>query len=170
LLIRSFLFINKGGNDMREILFCDVCNTIANVNKELEKRGFRTDIYPSPIDKEVWKDNRIFIDAEPIWSVIELLRELSTSYDIIYLTARPTSLNKLTSDWLCRYGLPGCPIVHTNGLLKGAFMRPGVYGIIEDSPHEISSVLQACPNSALYVPDWIYNRHIEPDKGQRISL
>jgi hypothetical protein len=158
---------------MRKTWLIDICNSLADLNTELEKRGFRTDIYPAPSPKEIWQDMSIYSTARPIWNIIRLVKKLAETSDIIYLTARPVEAREVTLEWLEKYGLPKAPLIHTNGRLKGEFVRAfqpdlAIAGAIEDAPHEIASYLQAKPDMELLVPDWGYNAHIKD--GKRIDL
>ncbi len=151
---------------MQRIIFVDICNSLADVNSELKKRGYRTDIYPSPIPKEAFTE-QLFMDAQPIRSVIELVQKLEAQdYSLVYLTARPVKFRSVTLDWLKKYGLPKAPMLHSNERLKGEFVKnySHVVGAIEDSPHEIKSYLEVAPDMKIIVPDWEYNRHIDLEK------
>ena len=56
---------------MSRIVVVDIDNCIANVNKALKDKGYRTDIYPSPVPSRLFDDGSIFKNAEPMKSVIE---------------------------------------------------------------------------------------------------
>lgn len=56
---------------MSRIVIVDIDNCIANVNKALKDKGYRTDIYPSPVPSRLFDDGSIFKNAEPMKSVIE---------------------------------------------------------------------------------------------------
>ncbi len=150
---------------MKNFIFVDICNTLANVNAELAKRGVDTSIYPSDIPDGIWNDVSIFSEAEPIMPVVELVRELAGQYDIVYLTARPPSARYITLSWLQRNHLPKAPLIHTNGRLKAEFvaaysLTENVIGVVEDAPHELQSIMRVRPDVPLYIPDWNYNKHI----------
>lgn len=95
------------------IIFVDICNTIANVNNQLVKRGFHTDIYPCEVPVHVWEDTLTFKEAEPIKPVIYFVTKLAAIGKIFYLTARSQKFHDVTSDWLRRHGLPEGPIIFT---------------------------------------------------------
>lgn len=156
---------------MQKVFFVDVCNSLADINTELRKRGYRTDIYPGPVPAEVFT-YQLFADAQPIQPIIELVKSLvSQDYYLIYLSARLVKFREVTLEWLEKHGLPKAPLIHTNGRLKGEFARvfsldPRVelVGAIEDNPHEIRSYLDVVPDMELYVPAWDYNTHIRANK------
>lgn len=154
---------------MNNVLFVDLCNTVANVNAELQKRGVDTDHYPATFktyETIHWDD--ILKEAAPIEPVISLVHDLSHQFNVIYLTARPIHTMRISLEWIHRHGLPQAPILHTRGRDKGRFVAhygDRVAGIIEDSPSEIKSVLEVNPNIDLYIPDWSYNREFT---GKRI--
>jgi hypothetical protein len=49
--------------------------------------------------------------STPYPNAAEVLRELSTRFDLIYLTARPGSLREKTHEWLERHGFPHAPLI-----------------------------------------------------------
>lgn len=163
---------------MSKIVICDIDNTVANVNQELEKRGYRTDVYPSPIPQEVLHDPDIYMEAEPIYPVIEKLKSFhANNFNIVYLTARNYLLKGITRLWLEKHKLTSREIKMTGGRPKGEFLlelfdtmswdiREIV--VIDDAPHEIKSYLSVMPDVSLYIPDWEYNRHIRD--GERIKI
>lgn len=61
---------------MTRVIIIDIDNCIANVNKELKKRGYRTDVYPSPVPSRMFDDGSIFQYAEPMESVIKFIKEM----------------------------------------------------------------------------------------------
>lgn len=158
---------------MKQFLFVDICNTLANVNLELERRGIDTSIYPADVSTDLWGDQSVFSEAEPIFPVIEFVREQAKRFEVVYLTARPGHIREVTLDWLNRYQLPPGPIIHTTGYMKAEFLKvflltEKVVGIVEDAPHEIQEITRMTPAIPLYIPDWPYNQHIAV--GYRINL
>lgn len=156
----------------KKVFFVDICNTIANVNEQLNLRGFQTDVYPSPIPAEAFTDE-LFRQAKPIWTVINLVKRLvDQGYSLVYLTARSENIREVTLEWLKAYDLPVGPLIHTNGRLKGEIVMElvpvdWIAGAIEDSPHEIVGYVEAIPGIRLLVPEWTHN---EGTKGIRIPL
>ena len=156
----------------KKVYFVDICNTIANVNEQLNLRGFQTDVYPSPIPPEVFTEE-LFRQAKPIWPIINLVRRLvDQDNSLVYLTARSEKVREVTLEWLKAYDLPAGPLIHTNGRLKGEIAIELVHvewiaGAFEDSPHELVGYVQANPGIRLLVPDWPHN---EGTKGIRIPL
>ncbi|MFT9486776.1 MAG: hypothetical protein ACH0QD_05350 [Tepidibacillus sp.] len=157
-----------------KIFFCDIDNTVANINIALESRGINTDIYPANVPTEVWEDLDIYKNALPITPIIRMVKDLSKDYKIVFLTARPNELFDITYFWLEKWGLPNHSILHTNGRDKGQFVKifeltEKVIGFIEDSPQEIESIIAAKKDIVLYVPDWTYNKHIKVGKRIRVQ-
>ncbi|WP_028987559.1 hypothetical protein [Thermicanus aegyptius] len=154
---------------MKKILLVDLDNTLADTNGQLKKMGIDTGSYPAPVPEEVWNDGRIFLNAEPILPVVSfVLAMYGFRNDIIYLTARPEHTRWATEIWLYKHGLPDAPILHTEGKPKGEVVRglTGVWGAIEDSPHEITSLRSVKRNLEIFIPDWPYNRNV---KGNRLK-
>lgn len=150
---------------MKSYVFVDICNTLADVNAELEKRGIRTDLYPADVPGTIWGDDFVYHDAAPMLPVIERVKHLGKLHELVYLTARPVSARSVTLDWLARHRLPLAPLIHTKGKLKADFisayaLTERVSGVVEDAPHELQAMVQAIPYLPLYIPDWSYNRHI----------
>jgi hypothetical protein len=156
----------------KKVLFVDICNSIANVNSQLNLMGYQTDVYPSPVPADVFTEE-LFRAAEPIWPVINVVKRLSERHSIVYLTARPEKVRTVTLEWLKAYDLPAGPLVHTNGRLKGEIAlelvcADWIAGAVEDSPHEIEGYLKLVPGMQVLVPDWPHNKEIT--RGIRIPL
>lgn len=157
---------------MRQVFFVDICNTLADVNGQLNLRGFQTSVYPALVPPEAFTEE-LFRDAAPIWPVINLVKWLAERYSIVYMTARPEKVRKVTLEWLESHSLPAGPVIHTNGRLKGEIAlelvhREWIAGAIEDSPHEITGYAEAIHGIRLLVPDWPHNQEIT--RGMRIPL
>lgn len=156
-----------------DLVIVDICNTLANVNEQLNKRGYRTDSFPCEAPPQIWNDERIFREAEPIRPILYFVRRLSEVATIVYLTARPQKFHEVTEDWLKRYNAPSAPTFYTEGRTKGEIvkniLRDADQNVIvfEDSPAEIESILELMPDVSLFIPDWDYNRHI---KGNRLDI
>jgi len=156
----------------KKVFFVDICNTIANVNEQLNLRGFLTNVYPSPIPAEAFTE-KLFRQAKPIWPIINLVKRLvDQGYSLVYLTARPESVREVTLEWLRAHDLPVGPVIHTNGRLKGEMALDLVHadwiaGAIEDSPHEIAGYAEAIPGIRLLVPEWLHNEDVK--RGIHIS-
>lgn len=155
------------------VVIVDICNTLANVNDQLAMRGYKTDSYPSILPCNIWDDERIFTEAAPIEPVIYFVRRLAEVAEIVYMTARPKELQRVTMEWLRKHCAPEAPIVFTEGQLKGNVIQSMVGHesrspiVFEDSPHEIKSIVSVMPGINLFIPDWLYNRHLA---GNRISF
>lgn len=154
---------------MKKILLVDLDNTLANTNGQLKKMGIDTGSYPAPVPEEIWNDGRIFLNAEPILPVISFVMAMHWfRYNILYLTARPEHTQWATEIWLFKNGLPDAPIFHTQGKPKGEVVSSfsNVWGAVEDSPNEITSLRSVKRNLEIFIPDWPYNRGV---KGKRIK-
>ena len=144
-----------------KVFFVDICNTLADVNGELNRLGFQTSVYPSVVPAEVFTEE-MYRQAAPIWPIIRLVQRLAKQYAIVYLTARPENVREVTKEWLQAYGLPAGPVVHTQGRLKGnvalELVHPNwIAGAMEDSPHELESYARFIPGIRLLIPDWPHN-------------
>jgi hypothetical protein len=162
----------EGGIKLRSYFLTDICNTLANVNAELEKYGVDTRMYPLETIPALWQEE-IFQGAIPIEPMVYWIRQISSRCRIVYLTGRPLSAREITLNWLQRYKLPDAPLIHTNGRLKAEFvaaysLTERVVGVAEDAPHELQAIRRLRPNIPLHIPDWPYNRHII--MGNRINI
>lgn len=162
---------------MKRIILVDVDNCIANVNSELQKKGYRTDVYPSPIPPNVFECGSIFRDAKPITNVINHIENIKVKGRdlIVFITARPNKshIRKITREWIIKH-TPFEPFtLYTNGVYKGkvikklyttSIMRDYDWVVIDDAPHEIMSYVslkkEANINMDIYIPEWSYNCHI----------
>ncbi|HZK53481.1 MAG TPA: hypothetical protein VFC84_04745 [Desulfosporosinus sp.] len=157
----------------KKVFFVDICNTLANVNEQLNLIGFQTDVYPAPIPAEVLTEE-LFRQAKPIQTVVNLVKRLvDRGYSLVYLTARSESVREVTLEWLRANALPAGPVIHTNGRLKGEIALELVHvdwiaGAVEDSPYEIMGYIRSIPGIRLLVPEWPHNEGIT--KGIRIPL
>src|SRR5690625_3209266 len=175
----------KGCFKMERIIVIDIDNCIANVNKELHERGYRIDVYPSPIPNNVLEDGSIFKEADPIHSVIEKVESIyRKDKDMcLFVSARSGEkhIHKITQEWILTNTSFVFPMLYTKGILKGSVIlkvlsnlatRDYDWVVFEDSPHEIMSYLNMKDNLNLnmdfYIPDWKYNNHI--NLGERIIL
>lgn len=166
---------------MRNIVLIDMDNTMANVNRELQKKGYITDVYPSPVPKGVFEDGSIFREAKPIQPVIDVIRALKKDKGnhFIYITARSSKekIHKITREWIDNLVGLSFPILYTNGLSKGKVLKEKLgkdwikkynWTIFEDAPHEIISYQSLPVDITFYIPEWKYNAHI--DVGQKIAF
>lgn len=167
---------------MFSLVFVDLDNTIFNTNKQLEVLGIDTNIYPAQISEVNVDWSAIFQQAEVIEPVKSFIHREYNDSLIVYLTARQEKWASLTLSRFEKLDLPSGDMVFTNGKPKGiyarkyhlAFLKESYYSgnvtLVEDSPHEIQSVLYHLPDTKLVVPDWIYNRHIVGERTTRIHF
>lgn len=171
---------------MRKVLLVDIDNCIANTNEELQKMGYRTDIYPAPIPLSVFEDGSIFKNPKPMNNVINTIEKIYVKgKDIcIFFTARSDNdhIHKITQEWIVKNTNLEYPVYYTMGYPKGKVLKSffqyfgdellGKYDFVvfDDSPHEIMSYINIQKemniNMDFYIPDWEYNSHI--DIGRRI--
>jgi len=125
----------------------DICNTIADVNRIIEKV-----LGPNPVPscyrhpkatKEFWLNNLwVFEEAQPIANAAEILQNINKRNKIIYITARPKAVEDVTKQWLREHGFPECEIIFTENKVAVA-KSLGIQRAIEDAPHEIEAYLKA---------------------------
>jgi hypothetical protein len=166
----------------KKIVFCDICNTIADINGQLVKRGYEKleEFYPAPIPARVWEDHSIYRDANPINQVLDLVRELSSqaNTELIYLTARHKSALPITWLWLLRNAAPLGKLMASHGEAKGSIIgrvmqerKAQEFILIDDAPREISSTWEMISNSSIkgqvLVPSYQYNSHLP---GRRLAV
>lgn len=164
---------------MKRIVITDIDNTIANVNKELENKGYRTDIYPSPVPLHLFNDGSVFREAEPMEYVIKFIEQMiDDKQDMcVFLTSRDRKHISVTREWIKKHTPFTFPIYFTGGVPKGEVLRKlfsdkiiREYGwvVFEDSPHEIMSYLalknEVNVDMKFYIPSWKYNNHINIGK------
>lgn len=146
----------------KKVFFVDICNTLADINGELSKMGYQTDVYPCLAPAEIYTE-RLFRKAQPIWTCINLVKKLAESHSIVYLTARDEKMREVTQEWLTAYSLPAGPVVHTHSRLKGDIVlelvpAEWIGGAIEDSPQEIEGYRRTIAGIRLLIPDWPHNQ------------
>lgn len=132
-----------------KVIAVDICNTIADVNRELTVRlGFNPNptVYFHPALKNkpnYFEDNLdIFLKAKPIGVSAQVLRELSKHNKIVYITARPKVAEEVTKLWLAKKGYPISDIYFTNNKVEIA-SKLGVDLAIDDAPYEIERYIEA---------------------------
>lgn len=155
----------------KKVMLVDIDNTLANINKELRKQGINTNVYPSPVPKDIWKDGTIYKDAKPILPIVNWVKRLSASKNnvLLYITSRPPETKGITEKWLSKHIGISEPVFYTEGMPKGEAikyyfgenaMREIEWVAIDDAPHEIMSYLNLGIKE-IFAPDWPYNRHID---------
>lgn len=152
---------------MKQVMVVDICNTLANVNEQLERLGFDIRQYPAAVPGEVFHKGDVFLKANPINETIFMLRMMAIRYEVVYLTARSFSSREITLQWLEKHDCPSGRVHHTLGYKKGDFfrhfMKSGmkVEAVFEDSPQEIESIRTVAPDVKIYIPRWHYNEHVK---------
>lgn len=126
---------------MPRTLAVDICNTLADVNGELQK-VFGANPNPSSylhpgVNAEFFKNNTwIFKKAKPYKGAAYILNQLSKIFEIVYVTARPIEARMITLEWLNKHGFPKREVFFTKNKPEIAKCL-GVTVAIEDAPHEI---------------------------------
>lgn len=148
----------------KKLLLVDICNTVANINHELDLLGYDTSVYPNKnIDPTIFNED-LFRRARPILPVIEKVWTLKNSgLEVIYLTARPKAAKDITLWWLKKHRLPEGDILFSNGRLKAEValdLNLNIFGAVEDSPQEVLGYLSKLPQAKVFMPVWEYNRHL----------
>lgn len=146
-----------------KIIGVDICNTIADVMGELNKRFGNSptpNVYFHPGLSGIptfFEDNLdVFLDAKVIESSNIVLRELAKANKIVYITARPEKAYFVTKLWLKRNGFPKGEIYFTKEKPKIANMLK-VDVVFEDAPHEIDNYLQYSKDIEVMVKRQPYN-------------
>lgn len=142
-----------------KLVCIDIDNTLANVNRELEKLGYNIDIYPNPfIDKNFWlnfEGQMLLFNAQPITTTLAIMNTIYTNFDveIFFATARPLELIDITYAWLIKNNILG-EVYFTENKLQ---IDADIY--IEDDPFTIEKLLKN--QKTVLIPSWSYNRHIK---------
>lgn len=150
-------------NNMKKTIFLDICNTLADVNKAIErltgcKRPQGLYFHPS-VNPQWFEDNlEVFEICKPISGAAEGVRKLAQTYNIVYATARSASAAEITQEWLKGNGFPDGEIIYTRDKVKEASNYEIAF-VIDDAPHEILAYAQAGIPVLVYGTD--YNRQAE---------
>ena len=124
----------------------DICNTLSDINGQLDKLFGKCDTYPNKaIPSDFFEKNPwIFAEAEAYADSARVLREIAKREEILYLSARPLSSLLITKNWLFKKNLfPKGLVVFYSGN-KAMFLKE--HGIkctvaYEDAPKEIEGYL-----------------------------
>lgn len=157
------------GEIMGSIVLLDICNTIADINGQIEvitglKRSeglfFHPALYPGWFEENM----NIFKDAPAMPGSVEGVNRLrEEGYKIVYLSARPESARGITEEWLQRKGFPNCPLLFTDkkveAIQQAGICQEDIAFAIDDAVHEIEQYKKA--GIFVYVPKWDYNTQEE---------
>lgn len=143
---------------MRKVILVDICNTLADVNSEINKvtGTLRPEgLYFHPAVCQVWFASHldVFRNCKPINYAVEGLNKLAETFNIVYATARPEEAKKITECWLKKNGFP-------QGILEFSAYKPRLvekYEVefaIEDAPHEINQYQVAGLPVRVYAQDY----------------
>jgi hypothetical protein len=144
----------------------DICNTVANVNRELAKRftGFSLNLYPSPIITAGFFGSpeglQLLNEAAPIpYAALVLQWFTRAGHEVVYVTGRPVLAADATREWLTVNGFPGGALIFLPRGYKGLFaLNYGIDWFFEDDPLEAQSLQGVV--SRVFLKDWPYNRHV----------
>ncbi|NYE57205.1 HAD family hydrolase [Carboxydothermus ferrireducens] len=87
-------------------VFVDICNSIADVNSELQKRGVDTTVYPSKVNFGTEEWLKVFAEALPFPGSAEAIQKLAEDFEVVYITSRPKIATFVTLRWLKLWGFP----------------------------------------------------------------
>ncbi|WP_028991443.1 5' nucleotidase, NT5C type [Thermoanaerobacter thermocopriae] len=139
-----------------KIIAVDIDNTLANVNSELEKRGYSTNVYPHPeLTEKFWETLEgitTLYNAKPIFSTIKTVNTfINFGAEVVIVTSRNIKLKKLTEDWIKRYFKNEPEIYFTKEKHQ---LDADVY--FEDDPAQIKTLITI--NKTVIIPEWPYNQ------------
>lgn len=151
------------------IIFVDICNTLADVNREIEnltgcKRPAGLYFHPSVCPNWFLEHIEVFENCKPIAESLKGLKKLAEKNDIVYLTARPIQAHMVTVNWLKRNGYPDGPVYFSERKAEFAesYLKDHPYdrvAFIDDAPHEILSCIQM--GYTVFVHRQDYNLHFK---------
>lgn len=144
---------------MKKVVLVDICNTLADVNQEIEiMTGVKRTpgIYYHPCVSEKWFETnlQVFENASVIGGSVECINSLAQVYEIVYLTARPEVSEQVTRRWLKKAGFPEARIIFSKDKV-GASKDMKVAFAIDDAPAEVEAYTKA--GIMTKVPAWDYN-------------
>ena len=94
-------------------------------------------------------------------------RLLDAGWEVVGITARPSRLARVTTDWLSAWGILVDAVHHTNVGAKAEVARAlGVQAAIEDNPFEAELLGEVCQSWLLDRP---YNRDHPLQRATRLS-
>lgn len=141
------------------VILVDICNSIADVNSVLAKRGVDISRYPARVDFPLEEWLRVFWEAKPYPSAVEILNlAVQHGFEIFYVTSRPQEALFVTRRWLDVHKFPpGDLIIGIRPEEKVIVARELMpYLIIEDDPAIIHRYRQN--NFPVVVKAQPYNR------------
>lgn len=159
----------------RRTVLVDICNTLADINSEIERMTGVARIagqyrHPSVCPEWFLEHLEVFANAPVIRGSVEYIHRIAVQYDVLYVTARPQESESVTREWLRRNGFPDAPIIFTNN--KVASTRGlDIAFAIDDAPEEIEAYTRA--GIFTLIPAWDYNegymsRFVYGKRGQAV--
>lgn len=145
----------------KPVALVDICNTLADVNGELEKLlGENTDpssYFHQGVTKTTFIDNpQLFSEASVIKGSVEGVNKLSDKYEIVYLTARPGWAEKITKDWLKKNGFPKGKIIFSRD--KASIAKELKASVaIDDAPFELNALSEVVPTVLIHKQSYNLN-------------
>ena len=140
----------------------DICNTIVDINSEIEKRGYRKNrgaYFYLGLPSNFFKEHlEVFRDAKPLDGAVEALHRLvAQGNEIVYLTARPEVAKEVTLwNLFEKNGFPRGKVVHSYSKSED-FKRLGCDFAIDDAPAEIENYRENGCKVYIYATDYNQN-------------
>jgi len=149
----------------------DLCNTIADINGQIERRfKVKAETYPVyGIPRNFFSSSRglaMFQKAAPYFYAAEVLRNIARDgCEIIYVTTRPQKAACVTEKWLKKHGFPYGEIIFTSRERKADYIiKTGISYVFEDDPLILSTLVRQSGIRRLFVKQWPYNRGLANEK------
>jgi len=152
------------------IMAVDVCNTISNINSQLEKYNADHEIYPTKFPEGFWSHGEglyLFAKAEPMPGAAKAINYLKNLYKckIIYVTKRPPEARFITLHWLKDYGFPPGRIVFCEDKPSLLIKKIKPLVVLEDDPFTVKQITAKNNRTLVFMQIWPYNQHL---KGRNI--
>lgn len=147
---------------MKKVVLVDICNTLADVNAQIDLvTGVSRPegIYYHPaVTKGFFEEHlEIFSNARVIDGAVEFVNRLAASYEVMYFTARPECSRDVTVEWLNVNGFPAAPVVFTVDKVTSC-KKMDVAFAVDDAPAEVHAYNRA--GILCLVPAWDYNKDL----------
>ncbi|MDI3256106.1 MAG: hypothetical protein QJR10_15200 [Bacillota bacterium] len=131
---------------MKTLVGFDICNTLADVEAEIERiagpRPEYTRYFHPAVSPAFFEEHpEVFADAAPFTGAAEALQVLAASGKrVVYITARPQWARQLTLQWLEKHGFPAGEVICTQAK-PDVIRQLGVSIYVEDAPRELQQLL-----------------------------
>lgn len=149
----------------------DLCNTIADINGQIERRfKAKAETYPVyGIPRNFFSSPgglAMFHNATPYFCAVDVLHNIArTGSEIIYVTTRPEKAACVTEKWLKKHGFPDGEIIFTSRERKADYIiKTGIDYVFEDDPLILSTLMRQSGIKCLFVKQWPYNKGLTNEK------